>query len=581
MRAFLRILGYLIRNLDHHRRTFWLGTLAAVGHGVIMFAIPAFIAVHLNQLVNGEHPPFLPLGLTLAGLFIALQGSQYYLRRRGELLAPLFANYLRRKYFRRILAKRILWTQHVHSVYLLSLINRLADHFDRVLRNWFWTLVPDAILVPLLLVVTFRESLVAGTLVSGTLIVFVVVGFQLSRRLQPMYKQLQERSASYLGRYADFMGNIRTVKKLHVETFSRDRTQHDEEDVNDVLTDIHRFHAKRWAILHGLYNVMYLAIMGYFLVGIGNGTAQIGIIVLLIPMLERIQRVIGRTIELITTIIEADAYLDGIEGMIDEGDTAEQFMTALPQWSTIRVTNLTFDYTSGQDEFRLSVPSLSIRRGERVGIIGRSGHGKSTFLDLLGGHHRPQQGTIAIDETPYADISTAFFRETFSFIAQDAELFNMSLRENILLGHEVDPDRLREILDGAHLAPLVKQLKHGLDTVVGERGVRLSLGERQRVNIARGVVLNREVYLFDEVTSNVDKETERRILVYLFERLRGKTLFVVSHRVENLSTMDRILVFDGGALVADDTFEHLKHDNAIFRALLAHPSRTATPDTAS
>jgi len=323
---------------------------------------------------------------------------------------------------------------------------------------------------------------------------------------------------------------------------------------------------------------MYVSMIAFFLVLVSKGQAEIGIIVLLIPMLDRIQRVVGRTVELVTVIIEANAYLNVLDPMLEEKHDAQKTARPSASWAHIGVRDLRFDYTSGQDQFQLRVDEMQFSRGQRIGIIGRSGHGKSTFLDLLAGHHEPQWGTVSIDGSPYATIEQNFFRDTFSFIAQDADLFNMTLRENILLGVDVRQDRLHEILKGSHLLPLVKQLKDGLDTMVGERGIRLSMGERQRVNIARGIVLNREVYLFDEVTSNVDKQTERRIFDYLFETLRGKTVFIVSHRVENLQRMDRILIFEDGKIAGDGTYAELERTNAIFRNLLAHPDKpTAAP----
>ncbi|MBI3963985.1 MAG: ABC transporter ATP-binding protein [Candidatus Kerfeldbacteria bacterium] len=576
MKAFFRIFRYILGNLDHLRPVFVIGTFAAVGHGLIMFFIPVVVAEFLNRVVRGEGVNVWHFIGILVGLFTLLQVVQYYIRLKAELLEPVFANYLRRKYFRTILRKRTLWAQHYHSVYVLSLINRLTEHVGRFLRNWFWTLIPDVILIPLLLIVTMSQSRTAGTIVLASIVVFVGFGVYLSRRFQPIYERISRDHSKFLERFGDFMANIRTVKKLHVERFAQDSSRVDEDRLNDDFVELKRMHASRWVVLNSIYAVMEIAVLAVFVTLVSVGHAQVGIIVLLLPILERTFRVIGRTVELVITIIEANAELNVLEPMVQSDILSSQDRQLASTWNTIRVRDVAFDYTSGADQFRLAVQDETFQRGMRIGVVGRSGHGKSTFLDLVAGHYRPQQGAVTIDSIPATDLSPTFIAQTFSFIAQDAELFNMTLRENILLGADVPQDRLQDILEGTHLAALIKQLKSGLDTVVGERGVRLSLGERQRVNIARGIILNREVYLFDEVTSNVDKQTERRIFDYLFRTLAGKTIFIVSHRVENLQSMDQILIFEDGRVAARGTFDQLMASSPIFRQLLTHP----TPPTA-
>ncbi|MDP3964365.1 MAG: ATP-binding cassette domain-containing protein, partial [bacterium] len=125
----------------------------------------------------------------------------------------------------------------------------------------------------------------------------------------------------------------------------------------------------------------------------------------------------------------------------------------------------------------------------------------------------------------------------------------------------------------------IATLKDGLDTMVGERGVKLSTGERQRVNIARGIVLNRDIYLLDEITSNLDRETERKILEYLFSALEDKTILYVTHRLENLRDFDSVLLFDQGRLIAQGSFNELQNSQPLFRELVEHPELMVRKET--
>ena len=267
-----------------------------------------------------------------------------------------------------------------------------------------------------------------------------------------------------------------------------------------------------------------------------------------------------------------NAYLGNIEPFLQSEATELKTTPNAPDaWSAIQLKGVRFKHQESEDRFELAIDDLTIRRGERIGIAGKSGHGKSTLFDLLARHHRPWSGVISLDNQPFESLPKEFFARHLSFMTQDAELFSMTLRDNLLLGQEVPAERLDTVINGAGLRTLVDGLKDGLDTIVGERGVRLSTGERQRVSIGRGILLNRDIYLLDEITSNIDRDTEGRILEFLFKELKGKTVLFITHRIDNLRNMDRIILVDEGRIVAESTFTQLERTSELFRELLAHP----------
>lgn len=242
----------------------------------------------------------------------------------------------------------------------------------------------------------------------------------------------------------------------------------------------------------------------------------------------------------------------------------------MPFTSKVEIRNLTFTYDEERGPALVDV-DLEIRRGESIGIVGSTGAGKSTFVDLLLGLLEPEQGQILIDGV---DVRTdeRGWRANIGYVPQTIYLVDDDLRRNIALGierGEIDEARVQSSMKMAQLDGLVGRLPKGLKTVVGERGVRLSGGERQRVAIARALYHEPSVLVFDEATSSLDNKTEREI-TRAIEGFRGeKTIVVIAHRLSTVKACDRILFLERGRVIAEGPYAQLLEDNPQFRELAA------------
>jgi ATP-binding cassette subfamily B protein len=232
----------------------------------------------------------------------------------------------------------------------------------------------------------------------------------------------------------------------------------------------------------------------------------------------------------------------------------------------IEVVNLSFRYGARRNV--LEQVSLEIPRGKTVAVVGESGSGKSTLLKLLMGFYAPTEGRILIDGIDLADFDVASLRGRVGVVTQHPFLFSMSVRENIALGR---PEaRFEEVVEAARLAGLdefVAGLPDRYETMVGERGVNLSGGERQRLAIARALLCQPEVLIFDEATSHLDTRTERAIQKNLRTVFRGKTVVVVAHRLSTVREADWIYLLHRGRLVEQGTHAELMAKDAHFAAL--------------
>lgn len=236
---------------------------------------------------------------------------------------------------------------------------------------------------------------------------------------------------------------------------------------------------------------------------------------------------------------------------------------------TIRFDHVDFAYATDGPAVLRDV-TLEIRRGEFIGICGPTGGGKSTLVDLLVGLLQPTGGTVSVDGEPLGR-RPLWWWDRLGVVSQQVFLTDDTLRNNIAFGEQVggriDEQRMARCVERAQLGPVVAQLEHGLDTLVGERGVRLSGGQRQRVAIARALYREPEVLVLDEGTSALDGATERALVAAIDEATHERTLIAIAHRISTIRDADRILVIAAGRVQDIGTHDELLDRNELFRAL--------------
>jgi ATP-binding cassette subfamily B protein len=232
----------------------------------------------------------------------------------------------------------------------------------------------------------------------------------------------------------------------------------------------------------------------------------------------------------------------------------------------ITFNNVKFHYKGTEPLFQNK--SIEIKAGQKVGLVGYSGGGKSTFVNLILRLYDVTDGAILIDGQDIRDVTQDSLRGFIAMIPQDPSLFHRSLIENIRYGRIDATDK--EVMSAAkkaHAHEFIEKLLQGYDSLVGERGVKLSGGQRQRIAIARAILKNAPILILDEATSQLDSVTESLIQESLWELMQDKTTIVIAHRLSTLLHMDRIIVFDQGIIVEDGTHAELLANNGLYRTL--------------
>jgi ATP-binding cassette subfamily C protein len=230
----------------------------------------------------------------------------------------------------------------------------------------------------------------------------------------------------------------------------------------------------------------------------------------------------------------------------------------------VEVDNVCFSY--GETPV-LNGVSLKIRPGEKVALVGASGGGKSTLVQVILGLYPPNSGTVNFDGVPMTEIGMEVVRSHVATVLQHPALFNDTVRTNLTLGRELTDEQLWQALEVAQLADTVRELPNGLDTLVGRQGVRLSGGQRQRLAIARMVLSDPQVVILDEATSALDAETEAKLHDALREFLKNRTTLIIAHRLSAVKQADRAYVFDGGQIIEEGMHDELIKGDGLYSRL--------------
>jgi ATP-binding cassette subfamily B protein len=226
------------------------------------------------------------------------------------------------------------------------------------------------------------------------------------------------------------------------------------------------------------------------------------------------------------------------------GDEPVQFQ------KQIEVRDLHFHFEEGKPI--LKGVNLQIKKGEKIGIVGESGSGKSTLLDLLVGLYKPVKGEILVDGVPISSKNVKSWRRKIGYIPQNIYLIDGTIAENVAFGEEIDPDRVRRALEMANLLEFLEKHHQGIETRVGENGVKLSGGQKQRVAIARALYNDPEILVLDEATSALDQETERKIMDEIYRVGENRTLIIVAHRLSTLDRCNRVVKLRNGKIVEEE-----------------------------
>ncbi|MDD4151001.1 MAG: ABC transporter ATP-binding protein [Candidatus Gracilibacteria bacterium] len=364
-----------------------------------------------------------------------------------------------------------------------------------------------------------------------------------------------------MGKIYEFASSIITVKFFGLQKFVKNKTIEVETIQMENTSKLFHTIQTRWVILNGF------AALGFMLISIFAiherilGTISTGVLIMIIWYTREVWGLVDSIGDIYETFIgDKNGFMRLVEQLKIPKEKLDfvEFKDFPKNFKKMKFENVYFGYG---EKNTLKNINLEIKSGEKIALVGKSGAGKSTFTKLLSKQFIVDSGNIYIDNIDIKNIEKLSITKHSSIVLQDTELFNISIKDNILLDFDGSEKEKNQVVQNAlkmsHSNIFVDKLVDKEDTIIGERGVKLSGGEKQRIGIARAIARNAEIIIFDEATSSLDTESEREIQKAMGEIFEGKTAFIIAHRLSTIKDVDRILVFDNGQIVEDGNFQEL------------------------
>jgi ABC-type multidrug transport system fused ATPase/permease subunit len=453
----------------------------------------------------------------------------------------------------------IAWHEKENAGNKLKRIQKGSDGLERILRMWINNFIEIGINFVGMIFILSSFDKVVGIVMIIFLASYFSISFFLLKKASSVSQDVDIMEEGVSGLMFQTVNNIRSVKVLamseRILAMIKSQTA---ELFKKIKQRIFRFQARAtmlnfWTILFKLGAVILIVY------GIIQGHYEVGILVLFNgyfnSLVESVDELSEATQDLIVykygiarmqRTLNEPVLIDNEKGKVD-----------LPMnWKKITVNKMSFAY--GRNKV-LKDMSFEINRGERVGIVGLSGAGKSTLLKLLLKENEDYEGEILFDNLPLKQIRKRTYLRQVGVVLQDTEVFNFTLRDNITIASPKDRKKedLIRALDIAHVDDFADKLPQGINTFIGEKGIKLSGGERQRLGIARAVYKQPELLFLDEATSHLDLESEEKIKDSLHRVFQKVTAIVIAHRLTTIREMDKILVIEKGKIIESGSFDEL------------------------
>ncbi|AKM80276.1 MAG: putative ABC transporter ATP-binding protein [Candidatus Saccharibacteria bacterium GW2011_GWC2_44_17] len=448
---------------------------------------------------------------------------------------------------------------------ILSFLDVIFLQASGIIVNFIASLIIIAFLSPILLLPL--------TIVTVYLVWKSAKG---AARRGPLRHQRKLLQSKLNGTVADIIGNQQIVRYFATTDSEISRVisarSKIESIANSEIDIMQRESILRQAVLFGFQIATLAACVWLYT----HDMVSIAALVFAVTYLGRLTGSLFEISPLIRNTEQAFLNASGITDILDETPEVKDTHTARPLRVTdgsVGFSTVDFRYKDSSGGNVIQGLSLSIAGGERIGLAGLSGGGKTTLTKLLLRFADSNKGTITIDGQDITKVSQHSLRENIAYVPQEPYLFHRSLRENIAYGRQDATDQeIYTAIDQANARDFVDTLPDGLNTVVGERGVKLSGGQRQRIAIARAILKDAPILILDEATSALDSESEKLIQDALETLMSNKTSIVVAHRLSTIARLDRIIVLENGKIIEDGSHGKLLKEQGVYAKLWSHQS---------
>jgi ATP-binding cassette subfamily B protein len=589
-RADRRLVGWLLRRARPYLGRIAAATLLVVAGSALQIAGPLLTAAAIDLYLEPRagssaarvQAAVAALGLpsegsaglaTLAGFYLAtLLLGALLLAAQGRVMmmtGQLVMRDLRGELFAHLQRLELAWFNRTPTGRVITRLTSDVEALNEIFTSGLVDILADLVLLGGIAGVLFALDWRLALVAFAVLPLMVALSTWFRKRARLIYREVRSRLAAINTHLQEHLAGISTVQlagaeeRVHARFVAVDAAHR---DVNIRGVTYYAFFYPAIELLTAGGLALLLAFGG---VWSARGTVSLGVLVAFLQYVQRFYRPISDLAEKYNILQASLAAAERLHGLLA---TEPQVVSpaapapAPPRHGTFAFAGVSFAYEPGQ--WALREVDFAARPGERIAVVGHTGAGKSTLVNLMLRFYDPQEGAVLVDGVDVREWALPALRRRFAVVLQEVDCFAGTLRDNVALGRAgIADERVRRALEQVQAGPLLARLPDGLDTVLGERGAGLSAGERQLVSFARALIADPEFLILDEATAGVDAITEHAIQQALDRLLAGRTSLVIAHRLATVIGCDRVLVFHAGRLVEQGTHAALLAQGGLYRTL--------------
>ncbi len=542
------------------RNLIFIGLLLIVISRAASFVTPVASKYLIDDVIANNDVEMLKVLVIVVILAILVQAvTSFLLTKILSVQAQYMISELRAQVQKKVLSLPISYFDNAKSGALVSRIMSDVEGVRNLIGTGLVQLVGGIItaIVSLVLLLRISPSMTLFTFVPLT--IFGIIALKAFKIIRPIFRNRGKINAEVKGRLTETLGGIRVIKGFNAE-----EQEHKvfEAGVEELFQNVKKsltttaFMTSSSTFLIGLATTGVMGFGGYKIM---QGELSIGDLLMFTVLLGTMVAPIVQMSNIGSQLTEALAGLDRTEelmNMAPEADEEQRTIVLDKVKGDMAFENVSFAYE--EDKEVLHGISFEVKSGSVVALVGSSGSGKSTIAGLAASFLNPQSGTITIDGKDMAQVDLNSFRQNLGVVLQDDFLFEGTIRENILFPRpNASEEELQSAVNAAYVNEFTDRFDDGLDTLIGERGIKLSGGQRQRIAIARAVLADPRILILDEATSNLDTESEALIQKSLAKLTEGRTTFVIAHRLSTIRKANQILVIENGEIAEQGTHDEL------------------------